>query len=171
MGQLVDSESTSSEEGFLKTIEREFCRRDIKDETGRKRHVASQQRKCRKYMAAANNAGLTSDHKIEDARRLRQMRALDNLTLNDLSKARPDPSKPTASLPEPPPPNLGVDFLHDLVALREQAQQLRDDMSADVYETVWLHMHEMLEAFTGTSWMQTADAVYAAPAKKGSRRK
>jgi hypothetical protein len=109
------------------------------------------------YMNAARNAGLTSDHTLEDVDALRESLALHEKKPTDLYRL-PDSLKPAPSLDDPAPPvNLAAQVQLELFSVLDQTITARESMDPATYEATWHRMQTTLEAFTGTRWtMQDA---------------
>lgn len=140
--QLVKLEE-KGEQGFLSWFDTTFPGQQI--------------RTARNYMNAARNAGLTSDHGLEDVEALRTALALHEKKPTDLYRLA-DKVSETPPEDTTPPPNLVADTQRDLFAYLDQALVLRDQMDAEVFEAVHVRLHATLEKLTGAKWIMADEA-------------
>jgi hypothetical protein len=111
-------------------------------------------RTARNYMNAARNAGLTSDHSLDDVDTLKRAMALHEKKPTDLYRLVDKDETPAPPANEPPV-NLVADFQRDFFSCLDIAITMRDDMDAPAYEATWQRMQATLEKFTGAKWVIT----------------
>jgi len=125
------------EKGFLAWFEETFEGQQI--------------RTARNYMNAARNAGLTSDHGLEDVEALRVAAALHEKKPTDLYRLADAPSKTPTDLP-PAQISHVAEVQRDLFSYLDQTLQLRDDMEPEDFAATTQRLQATLEKLTGGKW-------------------
>jgi len=109
-------------------------------------------RTAQNCMNAARNAGLTSDHSLEDVEALRAAEVLHGKTASELYRlADALKDKPTHA-PSLPLPNLVAAVQLDLFRDLDQILAVRGDMEPDDFEATTQRILATLVAFTGHAW-------------------
>lgn len=138
------------------------------------------ERTARNYRNAARNAGLTSDHTLDDVQALKTALVLHEKKPTDLYKLADALKTPEKQDPAPAP-NLVADLMHDLFAALDQALQLRGQFDDQPFEAVTTRLRDTLQRWTGTGWIMgqedgsaqhgDVDRAITIKAKKGAKKK
>jgi len=109
-------------------------------------------RTARRYMAAAENAGLSENSTVRDVLALRKAKALHGKNPTDLYrlKSGDEETKPTAGETA----DLVRDTLDRLETECDAAITLRERMNDRLYERCWRKLQLTLETLTDTGWQE-----------------